>query len=127
MAKQNATFLGPSNALIPIGSDHAYAFGGKVDITVANEKLLSFQTGKKYLVCKLQVTNSSGSGDDILYTVLLNGTITCEWYFNEHNTDLAQPLHLVIPPLTSVAIHGDNQTSSTPRSHTCWLEGRLYA
>jgi len=88
MVKQNATFLGTSNALVSIGKDHAYAFGGKVDITTANEKLLSFQTGKKYLRCKLIVTNSAGSGDDIRYTVLLNGIITCEWYYDTHSTYL---------------------------------------
>jgi len=127
MVKQNATFLGTSNTLVPIGPDHAYAFGGVIEVTTANEQLLSFQTGKKYLICKLQVTNSSGSGDDIKYTVLLNGVITCEWYYDQYSTYLAQPLHLLIPPLTSVAIHGDNQASSTGRTHTCWLEGRLYA
>ena len=127
MAKQNATFLGPSNALVLIGQDHAYAYGGKVNVTTANEQLLSFNTGKKYLRCKLQVTNSAGAGDDIRYTVLLNGIITCEWYYDSHSTYLGQPLHLIIPPLTNVAVHGDNQTSSDPRSHTCWLEGRVYA
>jgi hypothetical protein len=121
----NSTFTGPSNSLITVG-DHAYAFGGKVDVTTANEQLLGFQTGKKYLRCRLQVSNSAGSGDDIRYTVLLNGVITCEWYYDQHSTYLAQPLYLVIPPYTTVAIHGDNQASSTPRAHTCWLEGKVY-
>ena len=30
----NSTFTGPSNSLITVG-DHAYAFGGKVDVVVA--------------------------------------------------------------------------------------------
>ena len=128
MAKEhNATFLGPSNSLVPIGSEHAYAFGGVVAVTNGNDQILGFKTGKKYLRCKLTVSNGSGSGDDIVYTVLLNGVITCKWYYNSEAEAVENRLYLIIPPLTTVAVHGDNQSSATGRDHTAWLEGRVYA
>jgi len=59
-----STFTGSSNSLITIGK-HAYAFGGVVEVTNANEKILSFSTGKEYFVGKLQVSTPSESTDDI--------------------------------------------------------------
>jgi hypothetical protein len=119
-----STFTGPSNSLIVIGK-HAYAFGGVISVTDANDLLLSFQTGKEYLVSKITVSNSGGSGEDFRYTILLNGVIVSSWYFIPPNT-IEMPLYLVIPPLTTVAIHGDNVSASTGRDHTAWLEGTIY-
>lgn len=127
MAKHNATFLGPSNALISIGSDHAYAFSGVVNVTNSNEKILSFKTGKKYFVGKLQVSNGSGSADDLIWTMLMNGVIVAQWVsYNSTYWEGGLPMHLIIPPLTTVAIHGDNQTGGTALPQTAWVQGRLY-
>jgi len=129
MAKQNATFLGTSNALIPIGENHAYAFSGVVEVTTANEKILSFSTGKKYLVCNLQVTNGSGSNDDVLYTLFMNGVLVIQWFFIQAGVSGldASGLDLLVPPNTTVVIHGDNQSSATGRAQTAWLQGTLHA
>jgi len=129
MAKDhNATFLGPSNSLVPIGSEHAYAFGGVVAIPNSDTDMLTFQTGKKYLKCKLTVTNGSGSGDDIRYKVFLNGIIVCQWYFGSfQGITIENPLNLIIPPLSTVVVQGVNISSSGGRDHTAWVQGRLYA
>jgi len=124
-----STFTGSSNSLITIGK-HAYAFGGVVEVTNANEKILSFSTGKEYFVGKLQVSTPSESTDDIEYTLLLNGVIVCKWVFVVNqpyfSNTVPQTLDLVIPPLTNVALHGDNISSSTGRDQTAWVKGKIY-
>jgi len=128
MAKQNATFLGASNVLVPIGPGHAYAFGGVVAVPNSDTDILTFKTGKKYLKCKLTVTNGSGSNDDIRYSAYLNGTIVCQWYFGSfQGITIENPLNLIIPPLTTLVVQAVNISSSGGRDHTAWVQGRLYA
>tara|TARA_Y100000310_G_scaffold259178_1_gene267800 strand:- start:35 stop:436 length:402 start_codon:yes stop_codon:yes gene_type:complete len=122
----NSTFTGPSNSLVTVG-DHAYAFSGVVEVTNANEQILGFTTGKEYLVCKLQVSNGTGSNDDIQYTVKMNDSIVCQFVsFNSSYWEGGLPMHLVIPPYTTVAVHGDNLTGATGRAQTAWVQGKIY-
>ena len=121
-----SSFSGPSNSLITIGN-HAYAFGGVVAVPNSDTDLLTFNTGKEYLKCKLTVTNGSGSDNDIKYFVSLNGSIVCQWYFNQYQgTANENPFHLIIPPLTTVLVQAINISSSGGRDHTTWVQGKIY-
>jgi len=128
MSKQNGVFTGPSNSLIYLG-DHAYAYGGSVEVINSDVTLLEYTVGKEYVKGTMSVSNASGSGDDIRYYIHLNDIIVFGWYYDATNYTAnfdGTPIPLIIPPFTTVKVTGRNLSSSTGRETTAMFEGKIY-
>jgi len=111
-----------------IGSNWAYGFSGIVGCTNLNTLIMEFTTGAGLIDMQLVVMNSSGSGDDFLYTLYLNDIISVQWYALGVQDPLAgkNPIPLLIPPFTKFTLRGDNQGATTERNHTANFIGRVY-
>ena len=97
----------------------AYAYSGVIGVDNNNTTLLDFNTNSEYLNASIQIFNTSGSGDDMRYTIEFNNVIVVSTYSNSSNdTLLDTPIELVIPPFTNVKIRGDNISAATSRDHT---------
>jgi len=105
---------------------HAYAYSGVIGVPNATTTLLLFETGAEYIKGILAIQNSSGSGDDIQYEVLLNGEVIVSTR-NEVTTENDQfPMHLIFPPFTTVLVTAYNISSGAERDQTAIFEGRIY-
>ena len=106
----------------------AYGFSGIVECTNANTLIMEFTSGAGVIDMQLIVMNSSGAGDDFLYSVYLNEIITIQWYALGVQDPLAgkNPIPLLIPPYTTFTLRGDNQGATTARAHTANFSGRVY-
>ena len=71
----NAVFNGPQKGLTTIG-EHAYAYSGKVVSTGsagADDQLLSFNTGKGYIIFNCMFQNDITSGSNVYFEIKYNG------------------------------------------------------
>ena len=126
--KQIATFLGPNKGLSIIGG-HAAAFSGVVAVTNVAGDLLSFSTGKEYISAEIMFFYSDNSQtDNIKYIVYLNNQIIYSIQLNQATTDpgAQTPLSIILPPLTTLTITGQNITDSDSRDVGATLKGRIY-
>jgi len=105
-----------------------YGYSGIIGCTNANTLLMEFTTGSGFIEMQLVVMNSSGAGDDFLYSLYLNDVISIQWYALGVQDPLAgkNPIPLLIPPFTKFTLRGDNQGATTARDHTANFVGRVY-
>ena len=108
--------------------DWAYGFSGIVACTNANTLMMEFTSGSGFIDMQLVVMNSSGAGDDFLYSLYLNDVISIQWYALGVQDPLAgkNPIPVLIPPFTKFTLRGDNQGATTERNHTVNFSGRVY-
>jgi len=125
----NAIFSGPQKGLSMIGS-HCYAYSGTVLSTGsggAGDQLLSFNTGKGYIVADIIFQNDVTSGIDIYYEIKYNGqTVVLN---KEAAATITEPWSwiLLIPPLTFVEIGWGTQSGGTNFKGTVSISGKVYA
>lgn len=104
----------------------AYAYSGEVDVDNNNTILLEFNTNSEYLNASIQIYNTSGSGDDIRYTIEFDNIVVMSQYINNAN-DLPRnnPYIMAIPPFTNVKIRADNLSAATLRNHTTHVYAKV--
>jgi len=131
MAKKRiATFLGPNKGLSIVGA-HCYAYSGITAVDNNETSLLSFSTGSEYIKSKIQITNASDTALDSRYKIYLNEQIIYQYgtdvsgeYGSEEDPD--PPIHVIVPPFTSVKITGMNSESTASINHVAIFTGRVY-
>ena len=125
--KQIATFLAPSKSLVIAGS-HCYAYSGETAVTNVLTTLLSFQTGKEYIVGNWFSGFNEVTGNDHEFILFLNGievqAIVMADSAITYGRDM--PIPCIIPPLTLVEIKASNLSSSGPKGVWTSLTGRVY-
>ena len=104
----------------------AYAYSGVIGVDTANTIMLEFNTNSEYLNASIQIYNTSGSGDDIRYTIEFDNVVVMSQYINNAN-DLPRnnPYIMAIPPFTNVKIRADNLSSATARDHTTHVYAKV--
>ena len=107
---------------------HVYANSGSIDIDNNDTTLLAFTSGAGYIVAKIQINNASGSSDDIRYTIKFNGETVSSFYYSGagNQNEPFNPIFVIIPAETKVEVSGVNQQSTSNRSHTANITGRVY-
>ena len=108
--------------------DWAFGFSGIVPCDNNNTLMMEFTSGSGFIDMQLVVMNSSGAGDDFLYSLYLNDVISIQWYALGVQDPLAgkNPIPVLIPPFTKFTLRGDNQGATTERHHTVNFSGRVY-
>jgi len=126
MAQQIATFLAPNKGLSVLG-DHCYAYSGAItDIVQADNTMLDFNTGKRYIKALFQFQTQT-TDDDIRFTISFNGQIVQGYTIGSSNNHAFQEgLRIIIPPQTRVKCFGYNESSSTDRTGYASITGRVY-
>jgi len=122
-----ASVAAPGLGIRYIG-DWAYGFSGIVACDNNNTLMMEFTSGSGFIDMQLVVMNSSGAGDDFLYSLYLNDVISIQWYALGVQDPLAgkNPIPVLIPPFTKFTLRGDNQGATTERNHTVNFSGRVY-
>ena len=124
----NAVFNGPQKGLTTIG-EHAYAYSGKVVSTGsegADDQLLSFNTGKGYIIFNCMFQNDITSGSNVYFEIKYNGqTVVLN---KEASSSITEPWTwiLLVPPLTFVEMGWGTQSGATNFNGTVSLSGRVY-
>lgn len=119
----NAQFTGPQKGLSTIG-EHCYAYSGNVEATTASQTVLSFATGKGYIIGEftfngfIQVDNVSIRQGAI--TLVFNNVIVANQLTGDANEDMKADVKqkVLIPPNTFVeakvvAASGDSDNFAT--------------
>jgi len=125
----NAIFSGPQKGLSMIGS-HCYAYSGRILSTGsagADDQLLSFNTGKGYIIADIIFQNDVTSGIDIYFEIKYNGqTVVLN---KEAAATITEPWTwiLLIPPLTFVEVAWGTQGGGTNFNGTVSISGKVYA
>jgi len=132
MAKQklgsNAIFSGPNKGLTSIG-EHVYAYSGRILSTGsagAGDELLSFNTGKGYIIADCIFQNDITSGSDTYFEIKYNGqTVVLN---KEASSSITEPWTwiLLIPPLTFVEVAWGTQSGATNFNGTVSISGKVY-
>jgi len=118
MAKQTATFLGGSKALVITDKGKSYAYSGTLVVAGATVTALEFMTPKKVIYAKFFMNYDSagfGAGERIGYNVLLNNIeIVSALYGDNVTSPTSAPyeLELILPPLTNVKVTLTSSDSS---------------
>jgi len=126
---------GAANTVNPAGTgsslnyvgDHCYANSGGVDVDNSITTMLEFTTENIYAMVDMTVGNSSGSGDDMEFEVLINSEKILSFGVSASNAFPPNSPTLLIPPYSKVTITGLNLTSSSARQCFVTLAGRVYA
>ena len=107
---------------------HVYANSGNIDIDQNDTTKLAFTSGAGYIVAKIQINNASGSSDDIKYTIKFNSEVISQFYYSGagNQNEPFNPIFVIIPAETKVVISGENEQTTSPRSHTANITGRVY-
>jgi len=124
----NAQFVAPNKGLSVIG-DHVYAFSGSVPVTGTTNyiTLLSFTTAPKgYIIAKITMGSKAGHGDDMSFSVSINGNIIYSGYEALVSMPTQQYLNILFPPGSNVLIEARNDGSSDARLVECVIVGRIY-
>jgi len=125
----NAQFSGPNKGLTSIG-EHVYSFSGRILSTGsgdAGDELLSFNTGKGYIIADCIFQNDITSGSDIYFEIKYNGqTVVLN---KEASSTITEPWTwiLLIPPLTFVEVAWGTQSGATNFNGTVSISGKVYA
>lgn len=122
----SATFSGVGTLQFTPDNNVAYAYSGEIGVDNNNTILLEFNTNNEYLNASIQIYNTSGSGDDIRYTIEFNNVVVLSKYINNAN-DLPRnnPIIMAIPPFTNVKIRADNLSAATERIHTTHVYAKV--
>ena len=130
MAKEaigsNATFTGPQQGLTVIG-DYAYAYSGVLGIDTTETTMLEFTTGSEIIVAEFNFTVTERTGDQLFGNIYMNGLkLATSWSgLSTNNGEPSYPIKLIIPPLTTIKVTGDNITAAT-REFAVTMIGRVY-
>ena len=111
--------------------NHVFLYSGTVDVINTETTLFDCTTGSnQYIMAKLQIFHGTNSNEDFTYKIKLNSEIILQYTGNQASTVpylSDEPILLLIPPNSRVVATGANDSSSTPRTHTATLTGRVYA
>ena len=124
----NAQFTSTGKGLTTIGN-HAYAYSGKVTSTGsagADDQLLSFNTGKGYMIMDCIFQNDITSGSDVYFEIKFNGqTVVLN---KEASSSITEPWTwiLLVPPLTFVEMAWGTQSGATNFNGTVSISGKVY-
>jgi len=130
MAKEaigsNATFTGPQQGLTVIG-DYAYAYSGVLGIDTTETTMLEFTTGSEIIVAEFNFTVTERTGDQLFGNIYMNGLkLATSWSgLSTNNGEPSYPIKLIIPPLTTIKVTGDNITAAT-REFAVTMIGKVY-
>jgi len=125
----NAIFSGPQKGLSMIGS-HCYAYSGPILSTGsdgADDQLLSFNTGKGYIIADCIFQNDITSGSNTYFEIKYNGqTVVLN---KEASSSITEPWTwiILIPPLTFVEMGWGTQSGVTNFKGTVSISGKVYA
>jgi len=129
MAKEeigaNSVFTGPQKGLTVIGN-HCYAFSGSVGVNNSDVEMLSFTTGKDYIVAKITMGSKAGNADDMKFWININGNLIYSGYEALVSMPTQQYLNILIPPNSFVELYARNIGSATNRDMECVLVGKVY-
>ena len=107
---------------------HVFAYSGEVEVNNNETNLLDFQSGKDYIVCKIQFCAAHSGSDDYFFRVYFNGLVVQKYLYAE-TVDRGvpdQPLYLIIPPLTEVKCSAQNITDTSSNAQIVALTGRIH-
>jgi hypothetical protein len=123
----NAQFTSAGKGLTVIGS-HCYAYSGEVSVTNSLTTLLSFQTGKEYIVASWFSGFNETTGNDHEFRLYLNGIEVQAIIMADSSITYGRdlPVPCIIPPLSLVEIKCINLSSSGPKGMWTSLTGRVY-
>jgi len=125
----NTPFSGPSKGLTTIGN-HCYAYSGDVSVSGSATEMLSFTTGKKYIISEFEYhgTIAQIGNNQLAIEVLLNGVSIIHTYFDAtvNHTLWDNPPKILIPPLSKVVITLA-QASGSDRNMQVTLVGKVYS
>jgi hypothetical protein len=111
--------------------DHVYLYSGTVGVINTETTLFDCSSGSnQYITAKLQIFHGTTSNEDFTYKIKLNSEIILQYTGNQASTSeymSDEPIILLIPPNSRVIATATNDSSSTPRTHTATLTGRVYA
>ena len=133
MAKTNvATFLGPQLGLSIVG-DHAYAYNTSNPV-VSSTPILSFRTGKYYMVGKLIIvapikfaSADIASGLITALEIKFNGTSIGFMKHETPNEDMSTTwMEILIPPQTNVVMNHVEDSTAAGYLVSISLVGRIY-
>jgi len=129
----NAQFVGPGKHLNVTG-DHVYAYSGLYAANTTAFEVLSFSTGKGYIVGEMQL--NAAVDDDGPTSVNINsanisfnGTSVAlirAGVAGDDTTPTSERQRLVIPPLTAVSVVVDSNGTETDRWLSVVFTGRQY-
>ena len=106
--------------------DMAYAYSGEIGVNNAEVTLLEFETGTQSIVGRLAIQNGSGSGDDMRYTVQLNGETVALIYSGSSDDWVSHnPIDIILTAFTNVKIFAENISSGNLRPHTAIITGKI--
>ena len=123
----NAQFTSAGKGLTMIG-EHCYSFSGSVDVDGNETELLNFNTGKDYIIAKIQFGLKHDTSDNLVFGVKINGLLVAGYAITGGIADaqLSNYMPILIPPLSEVITTGQNSTDSSVIPIMCWLTGRVY-
>jgi len=108
--------------------DHAYAHSGIVSVTNTETTLLEFfVSSNQYLIARITIGSQAGSGDDMKMSVLINNEQVYSNYEALVSMPTQNPLHILLPPDSSVKVVAQNVGSASGREMECVIVGRVYA
>lgn len=122
---------GTGTGLNYIGN-HAYAYSGAIQVaqqSVPGVTLLQFSTAyESYLDCTVMLGRRDFSGDDISFTIIINGENAYSAGFTGHTVPgLANPIYMILPPNSNITIAARNVSANTDRECYAIISGRVYA
>ena len=124
---QNTASISKTN--FNVLGNHLYALNGGVDTGNQNVETTLFkaETGNYYSKGWLRFTLDHISGDNVEVAVYFNDVIIwAEQSVSGYEGYTDWPLHIVIPPFTTVKLTGKNTASSTGRRVFTSITGRIY-
>jgi len=111
--------------------NHCYAYSGTQAVSAEAKTVLSFTTGKKYILAKVEISfdiTGLGTGEDIGYQINLNGLEVVDHDLGSNVGSpqwIILPTTLLIPPFTNfVGILSTSDASDINMGMT--LTGKLY-
>jgi len=123
----NAQFTGTGKGLTMIG-EHCYSFSGSVDVDDNETELLNFNTGKDYIIAKVQYGLKHDTTNNLIFGITINGLLVTGYAITGGvgDSQLSNYISILIPPLSEVISHAQNASSSSTIPIMCWLNGKIY-
>ena len=118
---------GTGSTLNYVGN-HAYAHSGAIAVNNSDVVLLEFDVAaNQYIVAKITVGSKAGTGDDLSYSVFVDGELVYGAYDALVNMNTQNALNILLPPQSKIRVEGRNLGSSSGREMECVVVGRVYA
>ena len=118
---------GTGSTLNYVGN-HAYAHSGAIAVNNSDVVLLEFDVAaNQYIVAKITVGSKAGTGDDLSYSVFVDGELVYGAYDALVNMNTQNALNILLPPQSKIRVEGRNLGSASGREMECVVVGRVYA